>query len=211
MTIELSPKILVLQPPPGSRDGSTCQVQPDHGHLRALHKHEGTHSSRAQSPGLLQATTVLLPSIWGHLQMEVSDDWDSAYQRAVSSPMVHTFGVCPIMAWSTSRQLGALMGSLHTRMFSLCLPCRAGWKCWRVNPPVARLNQPYKTILRQGPQCLSEFPGEPGCLASGSNLCINSPFISFILFPGSLPIPTWDHLLNKLFRLWLSLLWGEHR
>ena len=57
--------------------------------------------------------------------MEVSDDWGSAYQRAVSSPMVHTFGVCPIMAWSTSRQLGALMGSVHMRECSL-FACHAG-------------------------------------------------------------------------------------
>lgn len=90
MAVELSPiVVLALQPSSGSRDGSTCQVQPDHGYLRALNKHEGTQSSRAQSPGLLQATTVSLPSIWGHLQMEVSDDWDSAYQSCLITYSTH--------------------------------------------------------------------------------------------------------------------------
>lgn len=61
---EVSPKISALKPAPGVEDESICQVQPDHGYLRVLNKYEGTHSSRAQDPGLLDSyysvTTICL-------------------------------------------------------------------------------------------------------------------------------------------------------
>nr|KAF6474896.1 hypothetical protein HJG63_011024 [Rousettus aegyptiacus] len=62
------------------------------------------------------------------------------------------------------------MGSLHMRMFSLHPPCRAGWKCWKVNALGVTLNQLHELILRHGPQCLG---GSPGGLRQGRRVCKN--------------------------------------
>lgn len=56
------------------------------------------------------------------------------------------------------------------RMFSLHPPCRAGWKCWKVNALGVTLNQLHELILRHGPQCLG---GSPEGLRQGRRVCKN--------------------------------------